>query len=154
MNLSRQIGTELAAALSDYPWPGSTTLAAVFRRIPDYTLEDLGTLKCSVIPGPVTVEAMQLGRGADLFKVTVGIVLAKHVGDETEIQQLEDLNQAIIDAIRSERISVASVPNGTDWIEITLPVTYDRDALTERSVFMSQIEITYQVPLDKVPAPA
>ena len=155
-HLSRKIGTGLAEAISDYTWTTALPeITAVYRRTPDYQLEDLGTLKVSIVPGPVQVNQAteRAPRGCDFFEITLGIVIAGHVGSESDIEQLEDLNQAIIDAIRSHVVEPENAPEGTDWSELALPMPYDRDALQDRNVFMSQIEVTYLVPKDKITAP-
>lgn len=150
-HIQRLLGQKLAEALSEYSWPGTlSTIAAAWRRKPDYDLADLGTLKVSVVPGPVTINQRgQNPRGCDFFELTVGIVIAKHVGSEQEIQDLEDLNQAIMDAIRSELIVLEDL-EAADWLDIGQPVPYDAEALQERNVFLSQIEVTYSVPMDKL----
>jgi hypothetical protein len=150
-HIQRLVGEALAAALSDYEFSGDIkSIDATWRRIPDYQLEDLGTLKCSVTPGPVTVNSNDAPRRCDFFEPVVGISIAKHVGSESEIQQLEDLNMEIIDAIRSYLIVLNGLPAACDWTDIALPMPFDRDALTDRNVFFSQIEVTYRVPMDKV----
>lgn len=98
-HIQRLVATELAAALSDATWTTAIPeISATFRRVPDYQLEDLGTLKVSVVPGPIGVNQNDQGqpRGADFFDIGVGIVIAKHVGSEQEIADLEDLNMAIV----------------------------------------------------------
>jgi|688.fasta_scaffold88636_8 hypothetical protein len=148
-HVQRLVANELAAALTAYSWPGDiATISATVRRVPDYTTEDLGTLKVSIVPGPVTLRTAT--RSDDMFEVSVGVVLAKLVTSEAEISSLEDLNMAIINAIRSELVEVESLPSGADWTEIALPVPYDRESLTERNVFLSQIEVTFQVPIEKI----
>lgn len=149
-HVQRLVANELAAALSAYSWPGDiATITAAVRRVPDYSVEDLGTLKVSVVPGPVQIRTAT--RSDDMFDVSVGVVLAKLLASEAEISALEDLNMAIIDAIRSEQIVMQSLPSGADWTEIALPVPFDRESLTERNVFLSQLEITFQVPIEKNP---
>lgn len=154
-HVQRLVADELATALSAHTWTEAIAeITAVFRRVPDYQLEDLGTLKVSVVPGPINVNTNDQGqpRGADMFEVGVGIVLAKHVGSEQEIADLEDLNMAIVDAIRSYHITLSGIPYA-DWTDISIPSPYDRDALTERNVFLSQIEVMFLVPQDKLAAP-
>lgn len=153
-HVQRLVGQKLAEAMSDYSWPGTiTTIAAAWRRKPDYDLSDLGTLKVSVVPGPVAInQRQQAPRGCDFFELTVGIVIAKHVGSEQEIQDIEDLNQAIMDAIRSELLPLEGL-EAADWLDIGQPVPYDAETLQERNVFMSQIEVTYAVPLNKLSPP-
>lgn len=150
-HIQRLLGQQLATALTEYSWPGNIeTIEAAWRRKPDYELEDLGTLKVSVVPGPMQLNSrMQQPRGADFFELTVGIVVAKHVGSEQEIQDIEDLNQAIMDAIRSSLLPLEGL-EAANWIEIAQPVPYDQDVLTNRNVFLSQIEITYTVAINKL----
>jgi hypothetical protein len=153
-HIQRLVGQKLAEALSGYSWPGTlSTIEAAWRRKPDYDLTDLGTLKVSVVPGPVQInQRQQAPRGADFFELTVGIVIAKHVGSEQEIQDLEDLNQAIMDAIRSELLPLDDL-EAADWLDIGQPVPYDVEALQERNVFLSQIEVTYMVGMNKLAPP-
>lgn len=154
-HLSRAIGTGLADAMSEHTWTDAIpSITAVFRRTPDYQLEDLGSLKVSVVPGPVAINQAsdKAPRGSDFFEITLGIVVAKHVGSEEQIADLEDLNQAIMDAVRSHIVEPADAPDGTDWTEMALPMPYDPDSLRDRNVFMSQIEVTYLVPKGKAVA--
>lgn len=153
-HIQRLIGQKIAAAMSAYTWPGAIpTIAAAWRRKPDYGIEDLGTLKVSVVPGPVqTNQRERQPRGCDFFELTVGIVLAKSVTTEQEIQDLEDLNQAIIDVIRSELLTLDGL-EAANWVEIGQPVPYDADYLQNQHVFLSQIEVTYTVPINKLPPP-
>jgi hypothetical protein len=154
-HIQRLVASELAAALSAHTWTTAIpAVAAAFRRVPDYQLEDLGSLKVSVVPGPIGVNGNDQGqpRGADFFEVGVGIVLARHVGSDQEIADLEDLNMAIVDAIRSYHVTLADLPYA-DWTDISIPTPYDREALTERNVFLSQIEVMWMVPQDKLAAP-
>lgn len=149
-HVQRLVANELAAALTAYDFPGDIpAITATFRRVPDYSVEDLGTLKVSVVPGPVQIRTAT--RSDDMFDVSVGIVLAKLLSSEADIAALEDLNMAIIDAVRSEKLTIQNLPNGADWSTIELPVPYDRESLTERNVFLSQLEITFQVPVEKTP---
>ena len=154
-HIQRLLGQKLAAAMSAYAWPGSIdTITAEWRRKPDYGLPDLGTLKVSVVPGPVQMnQRQQQPRGLDFFELTVGIVVAKHVGTEQEIQDLEDLNMAIMDAIRSELLPLEDL-EAADWLDIGQPVPYDAEVLQERNVFLSQIEVTYMVGMNKLAPPA
>lgn len=154
-HIQRLVGQKLADALTEYTWPGAIDkITAEWRRKPDYGLPDLGTLKVSVVPGPVQInQRQQAPRGADFFELTVGIVVAKHVGTEQEIQDLEDLNMAIMDAIRSELLPLEDL-DAADWLDIGQPVPYDAEVLQERNVFLSQIEVTYMVGMNKLaPAP-
>jgi hypothetical protein len=143
------VATALATALSAKSWTalGGTT-EVVMRRRPDYGLEDLGSLIVSVVPGPVayTTETRQM----ETAEVTVGVVVAEHVGSDADIQKLEDFQQEIIDAIRSGTVSPAGLAAGTDWTEIANPVPYDPESLETRNVFFGQITVTYTIPMDRL----
>jgi hypothetical protein len=148
-HISRRVATALATALSAKSWTslGGTTEVAMRRR-PDYGLEDLGSLIVSVVPGPVayTTETRQM----ETAEVTVGVVVAEHVGSDAEIQKLEDFQQEIVDAIRSGAVAPAGLADGTDWTEIANPVPYDPEQLETRNVFLGQITVTYTIPMDRV----
>jgi hypothetical protein len=148
-HISRKLATALATALSARSWTalGGTT-AVEMRRKPDYGLEDLGSLLVSTVPGPVawTTETRQM----ETAEVTIGIVIAKHVGSDAEIASLEDLEQEIVDVIRSGTVSPAGLAAGTDWTEIANPVPYDPESLETRNVFFGQITVTYTIPMDRV----
>lgn len=148
---ARHVCDQLAAELTAYAWTEAIpSITASFRRMPDYVLEDLGTLKVSVVPGQVGVNQNdQQPRGADFFEVTVAVVLAKHVASEQDIQDLEDLNIAIVDAIRSYKVTLPGIPYA-DWTDISITTPFDPQTLTERNVFLSQTEITWMVPRDKL----
>jgi hypothetical protein len=148
-HISRVLATRLAAALANRQWRcwGNTRVDVQMRRKPDYLLEDLGTMVVSVVPGPVTFETET--RLMETAEVTVGIVIAKHVGSEADIAALEDFEQEILDTIRVGALVVTSVPAETDWTEIANPVPYDPESLETRNVFLGQVTVTYKVPLDR-----
>lgn len=151
MNVQRQIGTALAAAISAHEFAGAIeSVTATYRRRPDYRLDQIGSLVVSVSPGPVAVGNQTATRGSDFFDLTFGVVLAKSVASEADIEQLEDLNQELIDALRSHQFPLADVPPGVEYRELTQVMPFDAATLEERSVFLSQIEVAYTVPLDKV----
>lgn len=154
-NVQRIVANDLATALTAYTFPGDIQkIDAVYRRVPDYTANDLGTIKVSVTPGPTEInQREQPPRGADFFYPTVGIVIAKSVTGDAEIDQLEELSQHIVDAIRSYRVTLASFADSSDWTDIAITVPFDRESLNERNVFLAQIEVTWMVGIDKVEAP-
>jgi hypothetical protein len=148
-HISRNVATRLAAALSAFTW-GSVAggrINAVMQRKPDYGLEDLGMLRVSVVPGPYTMKTET--KGMEVSDVSTGIVVAQHVGSEAEIVALEDLCQEIVDAIRSNFIQPSGLPEATDWTEVGNPLPYDPELLEARNVFMAQISVQWEVPVDK-----
>jgi hypothetical protein len=154
-NIQRTAGDDLATALSAYTFAGTIdSIEAVWRRVPDYDVEALGTLQVSVTPGPYEVnQAQEAPRGSDFFEPTLGIVVAKSVTNEQEISDLEELVQGVVDAIRSYHITLTSFESSSDWREITVPVPFDRDMLAERNVFLAQISVTWMIGVDKVQPP-
>lgn len=155
INVQRVAGTDLAAALSAHTFPGAIpSVEAVWRRVPDYTAEDLGQLKVSVTPGPLEVNQRdQPTREMDFFYPNIGIVVAKSVASDAEVDDLDELVQHIVDAIRSYHVGLESFDNSTDWLEIDVPVPFDRDMLNERKIFLAQINVVWMVGIEKVPVP-
>jgi hypothetical protein len=152
-HISRNLAKQLAAALSAYTWgsvPGGT-LDVKMQRKPDYSLEDLGYLRVSVVPGAYTMKTET--KGMEVADATVGIVVAQHVGSDAEIEALEDICQEIVDAIRSNYIRPTGLPEFTDWTEVGIPLPYDPELLEARNVFMAQVATQWDVPVDKWPRP-
>jgi hypothetical protein len=152
-HISRNLAKQLAAALAAYTWgsvPGGT-LDVKMQRKPDYSLEDLGYLRVSVVPGAYTMKTET--KGMEVADATVGIVVAQHVGSDSEIEALEDICQEIVDAIRSNYIKPTGLPDFTDWTEVGIPLPYDPELLEARNVFMAQIATQWDVPVDKWPRP-
>jgi len=148
-HISRDVATKLAAALAAHSWVSlGTTVDVQMRRKPDYGLDELGSLIVSVVPGPVTftTETRQM-ESAD---VTVGVVIARHVGSDADIAAAEDFEQEVVDAIRSGSVAASGLPDGADWTEIANPVPYDPEALDARNVFLGQVTVTYKIPMDRV----
>ena len=152
-NIQRLVGTDLATALSAYTFPGAIpAVQAAWRRVPDYTANDLGSLKVSVTPGPYDINQQdQPPRGADFFHPVVGIVIAKTVASEAEADDLDELVQHIVDAIRSYHITLPSFAGSSDWVEIAVPVPFDRESLNDRSVFLAEINVTWMIGMSKLP---
>ena len=152
-HISRNLAKQLAAALASYTW-GSVPGGAIdvkMQRKPDYSLEDLGYLRVSVVPGAYTMKTET--KGMEVADATVGIVVAQHVGSDAEIEALEDICQEIVDAIRSNYIKPTGLPDFTDWTEVGIPLPYDPELLEARNVFMAQIATQWDVPVDKWPRP-
>ena len=85
-HISRNLAKQLAAALAAYTW-GSVPGGAIdvkMQRKPDYSLEDLGYLRVSVVPGAYTMKTET--KGMEVADATVGIVVAQHVGSDAEIE--------------------------------------------------------------------
>ncbi|NBW13190.1 MAG: hypothetical protein EBR82_34730 [Caulobacteraceae bacterium] len=148
-HISRDVATKLATALAAHSWVSlGSTIDVQMRRKPDYGLDELGSLIVSVVPGPVTFTTET--RQMELAEVTVGVVIARHVGSDADIAAAEDFEQEVVDAIRSGSVTASGLPDGADWTEIANPVPYDPEALDARNVFLGQVTVTYKIPMDRV----
>lgn len=148
-HVSRDLAVQLATAMTAHTWSTlGGTIDVQMRRKPDFALPDLGSLVVSTVPGPVTFTTET--RSMETAEVTVGIVIARHVASEADIASAEDLEQEIVDQIRSGHVAPTGLPDGADWTEIANPVPYDPETLDARNVFLGQITVTYKIPLDRV----
>jgi hypothetical protein len=145
------IADSLAGSLSLARFDGAiASVDAVRSYVPDYTAEELGDLKVSVVPGETQVTPHT--HGADLFEVEVHIVIGKRMASDAEIDDLVELRTAIVDAIRSKKLPAAetTMPPGVAWMNVTNLVTYDRDQVTGARVFLADIAVTYRYANAKV----
>lgn len=145
-SIAVDIADALATGLSAYTFSAPyAAIAATRRYVPDYEARELATLKVSVVPGPVETE--RGSRGMDLFTQQVMVVIGKMVdGSNSEIDALTNLGQEIMDALRSDLLTTSGMPENAKYFGCSMEVNFDRDALTERRVFLAQIDVTYRVP--------
>jgi hypothetical protein len=145
-----QIADALAAGLAGYEFsPPFATIAPVRRYVPDYDVADLGPLHVSVVPGPITTE--KTARGSDLFQHQIAVVLAKQTdGTNADLDALATLAEEILDAIRSDVLTTPAMPDQARYLSAEMETSLDRDAMTDRRVFLAQIAITYHLPRPKL----
>jgi hypothetical protein len=154
-HIQRTIGEALAAALSSYVWPAPiTTIGAVYRRLPDFNREEAEQVRVSVSPGTVTWDGatgMQPpSRGTNACAVALTIGITQVVSTEEEVEALEDLSMAMMDALRSDHFKDA-LPAGVDLLdvaEVSVPSESEH-----RDVFMSNVGVMYGIYLEKTEAP-
>jgi hypothetical protein len=151
MSIDVEVADALAAGISAKVWSGLyATVTARRLFVPDYTMEDLSSLKVSVVPG--SIEIMNAVRGADMFDLDIHVILAKHLDKDSEADDLVDLRTQIVDAIRSGTVATPGMPDGVKWMSIAYGQTFDMDALTKERTFTSNIAVAYKVALSKVTA--
>lgn len=145
-SIAVEIADALAAGLSAYTFSAPySSIDATRRYVPDYEARELASIKVSVVPGPVETE--RGSRGMDLFTQQVMVVIGKMVdGSNEEIDALTNLGQEIMDAIRSELLTTTGMPETAKYFGCSMEVQFDRDSLTEKRVFLAQIDVTYRVP--------
>ena len=145
------IADSLAGSLSLARFGGAiTSVDAVRSYVPDYTAEELGDLKVSVVPGETQVTPHT--HGADLFEIDIHVVIGKRMASDAEIDDLVELRTNIVDAIRSRKLPAdeTTMPPGVAWMNVTNLVTYDRDQVTGARVFLADIAVTYRYASAKV----
>jgi hypothetical protein len=135
----------LAAATFSEPYD---TIQPVRRYVPDYDAIELKELQVSVVPGPVETE--RGARGMDLFTHEIMVVVGKQTdGSNGDIDNLTVLCEEIVDAIRSETLDYDDMPEDAQYFAAGMSVQFDRDSLTERRIFLAQIDVTFRVPRAK-----
>ena len=145
------IADSLAGSLSLARFDGAiASVAAVRSYVPDYTAEELGDLKVSVVPGETQVTPHT--HGADLFEIDIHVVIGKRMASDAEIDDLVELRTNIVDAIRSRKLPAdeTTMPPGVAWMNVTNVVTYDRDQVTGARIFLADIAVTYRYANAKV----
>jgi hypothetical protein len=146
-SIAVQLADALAAGLNSHAFYAPyASLGAVRRYVPDADGASLDTLTVSVVPGPYEIDHTQ-ARGFDLFSHSTYVVLAKHVQPD-ELDGLMQLQQQVADVVRSKILVMPSMPSGAVWWSVAVQTSFDRDALTDRRLFLSQIEVVYRVPRD------
>jgi len=139
------IAGSLADSLSRATFTGAITGVAASRvYVPDYTTEELSSLKVSVVPGPI--EVSNHTHGADLFEYDIHVVMGKKLSSDAEIDQLMELRTQIVDKIRSRALpaSTPAMPTGVAYMNCTNATTFDRDQVTGQRVFLADVQVTYR----------
>lgn len=150
MNVQRQLGVSLAAALTARQYAGGIpSITAQYRRRPDFLMHEVDELRVSVVPGPISTGVPDAPRGATFFELAYGIVLSCAAPTEQQIEMLEDLNQEIMDEIRDGNFGLGATYPGLDYRELGQQAPFDAETLTRSATFLSQIEVVYYLPLAK-----
>lgn len=149
-----QIADALADGLANYTFSAPyASIRPARRYVPDYDVAELARLHVSIVPGPITTE--KTARGSDLFQHQIAVVLAKQTdGTNGDLDALANLAEEIIDAIRSDALETPAMPELCRYLSAEIETTLDRDAMTDRRVFLSQIVVTYHLPRAKLETPA
>lgn len=141
----------LAARLSAATYTATySTLSAEKAYMPNYDLEDMDTLKVSVIPREVIISTTS--RGAEQHDYTLSVVLAKRTGGTTaEIDNLLELVENIVDHLRSDDLPTVSEypwPSEATWFGVGLDPVWSQEHLEERRVFFTAINVQYRAVLN------
>ena len=119
----------------------SQEFTAVRTYVPEYSLEELETLRVTVLPK--AQEVSPLTRGADVWQPAADIGVQRRVDNSTNVDAdaLVALVQEIIDALRRARLE--DYPDGR-WVSAVNEPIYDPAQLREQQVFTSVITVTYE----------
>lgn len=104
-----------------------------------YTLKQLKTLRVTVI-APV-VEQQAISRIGNVDVINVHIVINRQINpaDIDAIDILADFTEKVAEHFRGTRVKRWA------WLETKVVIPYDSESLTQWRVFMSVIELQYQI---------
>lgn len=145
------IADSLADSLSKHTFPGAiSTIDAVRRIVPDDAMEEITSLRVSVVPGELDVQNHT--RAADLFLPTVHVVIANRFDTNDDLDDLFDLRTNIVDAIRSNALPASDppMPPGTVYFEISNQITFGRNEIANQRTYLADISIVYRRAQEKV----
>ncbi len=111
---------------------------AVRSIVPEYTLEDLDTLRVTVVPKSFRTERLTRGDGLRTYEIDIAIHKRIDDVDSTSLDPYVTFTQAILSHL--EGTSMA----GAAWIDIANAPIYDTEFLREKHTFLSVITVTYQ----------
>jgi hypothetical protein len=138
-----QIADALAAGITAaYFSDPYRRITAIRRDVPDYEGPELKTLQVSVVSPS---DEMEPARQGDMFTYATTVVLARHVANQTQIDDLRRLRQEIVDAIRSGVINIQAVSEDLRFVRAYTQTAFDRDALSDRRVMLASIAIEHKM---------
>lgn len=147
MNLSLpiQLADAIVAAITTAPAATfNQAIAAVRHYRPQFDLEELKSLRVSVVPK--AIEIATLGRRSNQHDVSVDVAVQQRVdaADNTALDALMTLVQQIADFLRLRRIDLADGSSAV-WIKTENTPIYSPEHLEQKQVFTSVLTVTYRV---------
>jgi hypothetical protein len=137
--------TAIADALAAHINAGTFSQPVSAERVyqPAFTLEDLATLRVSVVPRTVSITAAS--RDSSAFECVVDVGVQKKLpaeNDQAEIDGLLELTEEIADHLRLKRL-----PDAPDaaWVGIAHEPVVSSESLEQHRVFTSVLSVTYRV---------
>ncbi|MEW6249194.1 MAG: hypothetical protein AB1716_00980 [Planctomycetota bacterium] len=135
---------EIASAICAHL--NSTPLALDFEAMrkyrPAYTLDELATLRVTVVPKSVAIS--NAARNTDYFEVAVDVAVQKQVQPDNlgELDALAAFIEQVADTLRHQRLP--GYPAAA-WQSLAADPIFDPDHLSERNVFTAVLTVTYRV---------
>jgi hypothetical protein len=140
--LTRSLAARLSAATYTAAYP---QISAQEAYLPNYDLEQMSSLRVSVIPRDVEISTTS--RGAEQHDYSVAIVLAKRTdGSAEQIRDLLGLVEKICDLVRSDAMPLVQAEPwpGLTWWRLQLDPVWSQEHLEERRIFFTAIAVQYR----------
>ncbi len=147
-SLPIDIADALVTALNAAPVPPATGFSPAFTAVrayrPQFDLEELKTLRVSVVPK--AIEITSLGRRSNQHDVSVDVAVQQKVDltDSATLDALMLLVQQIADFLRLRRIDLGDGSSAV-WVKTENTPIYSPDQLETKQVFTSVLTFTFRV---------
>ncbi len=120
----------------------SQAFEAVRKYRPSFELEELPTLRVTVVPRSVAISAA--ARDSSYFDCAIDIGVQKKVNPDepTELDELMNLVEQLADHLRLQRLEEAPL---AAWVGIENEPIFASEHLDQQRVFTSVLTVTYRV---------
>lgn len=144
MSVLREIADALADGLDAYVFDSYAAPSVQRVNWPTYDIESMATPIMAVVPAGASIE--RIDRTRHQYDYQVNVFLGRHVQTEAEADDMVDLAEELVDAVRLHSWSAGVVwPSGvTSPVEVAIDVNPD-EALQERNVWRAVVTATYRV---------
>lgn len=140
MSVMEELADAVVAELDAGDFSLSFTPARAY--VPVATLEELGTLRVTVVPKSLAVSPLTRGLDACRYAVDVGVQQRVDADTTDDTDALVGLVEELTDALRRSRLTDCAAAR---WVSIENDPIYDPGQLREQQVFTSVLTVTYEV---------
>jgi len=140
MSILVDIADALVADLNGHEFTQAFT--AVRRYLPHYTLEELATLRVTVVPVSISESLADRSRVRGEYTMEVGV--EKKIAQEADVDSLLALLEEITDHVRMGRLALAGGETAF-WIRTEVEPAFAPEHLEELRAFTGVIAATYRV---------
>ena len=147
-SLPINVADALVTLLNAAPVPPATGFTPTFTAErayrPQFDLEELQTLRVSVVPKAIEIQT--LGRRANQHDISIDVAVQQKVdvADSAALDTLMALVQQIADFVRLRRIDLAGGSSAV-WIKTDNTPIYSPEHLETKQVFTSVLTFTFRV---------
>lgn len=118
----------------------ASEFAAVVMAVPLAKVEDLGSVKVTIVPRSLV--PAQMTRSGRTMDVTVDVGIQKRVADDADIEAMADLGERVLGFLW--RHALATMPTA-QFIEATNDPIMNSEHLQANHVFTGLVSVTYRV---------